>query len=334
MIRILVPPVPGGVADFAAILSSRLSLATGRDVCVTSPQAGQRICEAGESVLLQYSGYGFQKRGVPLWLLKAVAAQRNEMKSFGVFFHELYAFGPPWTSAFWLSPVHRYIAASLAALADYRITNRNASALWIDNRGGGNQTEVLPVFSTVGEADSPMNSNHIERRDIVVFGSSGLRTETYLRFGERLLRMAQSTRCVIHDIGMPISDARVATILRSAMVVQHGLLPAPAVRAVLSQSRYGVVCYPKNYAAKSSVLAAYCAFELCPILLADTHETADGLVLNENYLGDFSDADSTSRRAQEIALCARHWYQLHDISSHIGSILQKISENEQCCDVP
>ena len=74
--KFLVPPGEGGVADYAHQLASVfMPLAT-----VTTLSRGDRLdVTRGGKVLLQYSGYGYAKRGAPLWLLPEL----NKLKKAG-----------------------------------------------------------------------------------------------------------------------------------------------------------------------------------------------------------------------------------------------------------
>lgn len=77
-----------------------------------------------ETVVLHYVGYGYERRGAPAWLPKALADWKA--KSGGklvVMFHELYATGPPWKSEFWFCLSQKRIATQLAKLADRWITS-------------------------------------------------------------------------------------------------------------------------------------------------------------------------------------------------------------------
>src|SRR5262245_419322 len=64
------------------------------------------------AVLLHFSGYGYQKRGIPLWLVQGLRnwSRRASGISLVTIFHELYATGRPWQSSFWLSPMQISIA--------------------------------------------------------------------------------------------------------------------------------------------------------------------------------------------------------------------------------
>src|SRR6202008_598407 len=84
--------------------------------------AGARPCV----VVLQFSGYGFGRRGLCGWLLdeldQARTAFRGTLRLVTVF-HELFAVGPPWRSAFWLAGLQARIAARLARSSDALWTN-------------------------------------------------------------------------------------------------------------------------------------------------------------------------------------------------------------------
>src|SRR6266513_2083086 len=66
----------------------------------------ERSIQKYDHVLLHYVNYGFQKRGVPFRLLTILQALVEQHRGRMVtIFHELYASGPPWTSAFWVRPL-------------------------------------------------------------------------------------------------------------------------------------------------------------------------------------------------------------------------------------
>lgn len=153
MIHLIVPPEKsGGVYDFAC----RLQGAIGQDAVRLPGASFQRKCcrlesNAGDSVVLQLRGYGFAKRRAPMWLLSELEKRRKDIKVFVVYLHELYAYGPPWTYSFWLSPVQRHVARRLAELSDFWMANREGSAQWLREFAGDEPHAVLPVLSNVGE---------------------------------------------------------------------------------------------------------------------------------------------------------------------------------------
>lgn len=313
MIHLLVPPErKGGVYDFAC----KLQAAIGDDSACLVHLSRENVSdwEVGpdDTVVLQLSGYGFAKHGAPIWLLREVEKWRKDIKTFGVFFHELYAFGPPWTSSFWLSPVQRHIARRLAELSDFWMTNREGSAQWLRRFAGDKPHAVLPVFSNVGESTAPAQPRFPR---IAVFGSPVLRQKTYEAAGDTLFAWANQASLEVHDIGEPIGDMQMAEALRANGVVQHGHLNEHQVSQLMADSLYGLLAYPVEYVAKSGVFAAYCAHGVCPLLISNNYVQADGLVAGKHYLRDVPNAEAVFDTTA-IGQRAWEWYQPHRVGWH------------------
>jgi hypothetical protein len=306
----LYPPVSGGVTDYV-------------DVCLAhQPQSTKLLIDVKsiittnteDNYLLHYSGYGYAKRGTPLWLPKKIEKQCSNIKKIGIFFHELYAFGPITGSAFWLSPMQRYIARCLVETSDFWITNREESAQWLRKFSGAKPNAVLPVFSNVGE----MSFYAKERKPkVVIFGSAILRSKTYRTTGDRLFLWAREQNFELHDVGPVITDSLMSATLRNAGVIQHGRLESNEVSELLSDAMFGILAYSLNYAAKSGVLAAYCAHGICPILISKNYKTSDGLVAGTNYIAGMPIKKIEKNIVRNIGMAAWNWYQPHRIVKHV-----------------
>jgi len=313
MMHLLTPPTQGGVFDFTARLQAELGADRAKLIPLARENAAQAL--AAEAVFLQMSGYGYAKRGAPLWLLGELARRRGKIGRLGVYFHELYAFGPPWASSFWLSPAQRHVARRLAETADFWVTNREGSAAWLRRFAGGKPHAVLPVFSNVGEA-AAFGSERTAK--IVVFGGAGLRLATYQAAGDALFAWARRESLAVHDIGPLIEDAGWSARLRAHQVVQHGRLEAGQVSRLLADARFGVVAYPAEYVAKSSVFGAYCAHGACPVLISKKPVQADGLSPGRHYWPGVPAADVG--KAASIGRAAWDWYQPHRLARHAGEL--------------
>lgn len=314
---IVSPAEMGGVRDYADVIA----LATGASLAIFTD--GRIIPVRGNwdgcgTIYLQMSGYGYEKRGVPLALLAWLRRQKRAGKRIGVFFHELYAFGPPWTSSFWLSPAQRYIAAASAQLSDYWLTNRQATADWLLRWTGQRPHAVLPTPSNVGEQENyPLD----KQKRFVVFGTPELRERTYRHAGTALFDWACQNGFEIHDIGSPITNSQIASQISHGRVIEHGRLEVEALGSFLSDTALGAVAYPPAYAAKSSVLAAYCANGVCPVIYWHTHTDHDGLVAGKNYVGHLSVADRAEGGWTSIGRAAFDWYRQHRTLRHIEGFL-------------
>ena len=319
MIHLVMPDVQGGVHDFACILQAEMGPDIVHLVPLSVGNSGEWLTQAGDSVVLQMSGYGFSKRGAPLWLLREMERRRHESSKFGVFFHELYAFGPPWKSAFWVSPAQRYVVRRLAEMSDFWITNREGSAQWLRQPAWNKPHAVLPVFSTVGELQSLPAAR---KSRLVIFGNTGLRTVTYRAAGKELFQWAKRQSVEIHDIGSTVMDEQVVDTLKANGVMQHGRLKASEISDLMRESLFGLVAYPVNYVAKSSVFAAYCAHGLCPVILSKGFAPSDELVAGQHYLPGVPTGIVDTDKAQRIGENAWEWYQPHGVWQHVSALYE------------
>lgn len=180
----IVPQLPGsfdGVGDYALILAKRLQ----QDHQIGSVFAAAKRNSAGaeiefpvasdldsivqsnstfEHVILHYANYGFQRRGVPLRLRKLAREFRRKRHGRWITtFHELYASGPPWKSAFWLRPLQMRIAKSIAQSSDSCIVSSEVMLAQLKNLASNARFFVHPVVSNFGEPS--LGPNLLANRD-------------------------------------------------------------------------------------------------------------------------------------------------------------------------
>jgi hypothetical protein len=223
-------------------------------------------------VLLQYSGYGYAPRGAPLWLLRALqrACGENGVPLITMF-HELYATGPPWSSAFWLSPVQRYVAAQLARLSSAVVTNRAKSATWLRRYVlPETPVRVQPVFSNVGEPEHLLPWDEREPY-AVVFGGRSMKVRLYDALQPDHLRMMRDLGISrIIDIG---SSGVAPKTIHGTPVEERGIQPAESISALLSNARAGLLHYPVDYLTKSGILSGYVAHGAVPLIFSPSRLT-------------------------------------------------------------
>jgi hypothetical protein len=329
VITFVVPEGSGGVRDYADMLATELNK-TGLDARVFAWSKGNinsidEVIEASDCIYLQYSGYGYAKRGAPLWMLSYLKKRRHLIKHFGVYFHELYATGKPSGSAFWLSPVQRHIAARLAKLADFYFTNRADSFTWLKkhNPRGGKQ---LPVFSNVGEQEVHFAES---KSRLVVFGSPALRQQTYEVCPDKFWALCERYKIEIHDVGSEISNRDIQQKLQKLEVIEHGRLDKSAVSDLLASSGYGLLAYHPAALEKSGVFAAFAAHGTVPIIVPLGTPKFCELRPGEHYILATEFEIQISARARLSNTLAR-WYRNHDVASHCKALdrfLYQKSEN-------
>lgn len=318
VVTLVVPPGTGGVRDYADILASGLR-AHGHDATVFTWQK-DKVEEidvhiaSSDCIYLQYSGYGFAKRGAPLWMVSHLRERRSEIRRLGVFFHELFASGPPWGSAFWLSPVQRYVAAELAKLSDFWLTNRELSSQWLASHAADSPNAVLAVFSNVGEHAAYLSAR---KRKVVVFGSAPRRRKTYAEAGTRLFQWIKRHGLELHDIGSPLCDATLDARLEEHGAQRHGRIETTQVNELLSDAMFGLLACPVEFVAKSGVFAAYCAHGVTPVLLSEGRALCDRLKVGEQYLPTDIFESNELFAERNHGYEAWRWYMEHDTRQHL-----------------
>lgn len=273
---------------------------------------------APTSVLLHYVGYGYANRGCPTWLVEGLERWKaNTANSHLVtMFHEVYASGPLWTSAFWLSRQQRNLAARLAQLSDRCFTSKQYYAEILSELSQGKQTQIptLPVFSNIGEPDQvpPLAKRH---KRLVVFGGRSKRLRVYqkslaeLRHACQLLGIKE-----ILDIGP--STGLTLSPVNGVPVVEMGQLDATEISDILSTSLAGFFNYNLEYLAKSTIFAAYCAHGLLPVSPRCHALSVDGIASGKHYWipHDKTTGLKDLLEMQAIADNAYTWYQTHNLS--------------------
>ncbi len=283
--------------------------------------------QSGTILLLHYVGYGYARRGCPLWLVEGLERWRQAggNRYLMTMFHEIYAFGPIWTSQFWTSPLQRNLAVRLARLSDICLTNKQGYAEIISKFSQGKHSHIptLPVFSNVGEPENL--SLLIKRsRSLVVFGGSGPRSRVYQRG-----RLALQRTCYeldireILDIGSDLGFE--IEPVNGISVTSLGVKSATEISSILSTAMVGFFDYPMEFLAKSGIFAAYCAHKLLPVGLWYEGQNVDGLVAGKHYwLGDRHLGKMNLDTAQIVADNAYIWYQTHQLSVHACTFAERL----------
>ncbi|MBD2503647.1 glycosyltransferase family 1 protein [Anabaena azotica] len=280
------------------------------------------------TVLLHYVGYGYARRGCPVWLVEGLEYWRKAVTKgqLVTMFHELYAFGSIWTSQFWTSPVQRNLAARLVRLSDRCLTNKQGYADIINKLGQGKHSTIpaLPVFSNIGEPKHI--TSLLERsRSLVVFGSPGSRSRVYLNSQLALQRTCLELEIdEILDIGPPL-DYKIDAV-NAIPVVCMGVKSAQEISNLLLNSLVGFFNYHTQYLAKSTIFAAYCAHGLLPIGMSYKGQDVDGLEAGKHYwLADKYLQTMNLSTGQIVADNAYAWYQKHQLSVQAHTFMNCLS---------
>jgi hypothetical protein len=350
------PPAINGVGDYALAVGSVLRSEFGLDsvFVVGNPRwegpdeidgfpirrvvarTANRLTEAldagASGVLLHLSCYGYSGRGCPLWLMQGLKQWKTKRPDARLvtMFHELYASGPPWSSAFWVKPAQKMVVASLLRRSDTAITNIELYREVLDRLDASKRGRIgmLAIPSNVGEPMQPPELN-ARARKMIVFGQPPLRKLTYETQMEELARACEELGIEqVDDVGnsFPGIPERVGGL----RVKKHGLLGASELSALLSDSLAGFVTYPRAFLAKSGVFAAYCAHRLVPVLpemTADRRPDADGLAGGVHYLRLQKNlrAEPALPKQQRIADAAWNWYRGHSLQHQARAFAEALT---------
>lgn len=250
-----------------------------------------------ETVVLHYVGYGYERRGAPGWLPKALADWKEASGGkLVVMFHELYATGPPWKSEFWFCLPQKRIASQLAKLADRWITScpRYVRVL-CDILGAEASTgEMIPVGSNIEpiqaqDEDRPWPPETGGKIKIAVFGMPLTRVRA-LRAHTGLLRsllernlieevlligksdksgtVADETKQFINSSGMP------------SLFVEALDLPVEEVSRTLLACHIGLVQNSFEILYKSTAYSAFATHGVLPIIPSDSVSHAGNFLEN------------------------------------------------------
>jgi len=352
----VVPPGPGGVFDYLQCLKAEWEaqgqashvIALSKELArqrSLADRVGDALPKPGRqngrpcSVVLHFSGYGYGERGVCFWLLDELQALQARYRSavrLVVVFHELFASGPPWRSAFWVSALQERIAVRLAAMADAIWTNTEQHASWLKTKTRpGIPLQVRPVFSNVGEpATVPPASERAA--GAVVFGLASTRQRVFDALSGREAQLRRLGVQELIEIGNgPASSGNSTTLPRRHL----GRLEQRELSQLLQASRFGLLDYPSRYLGKSGVFAAYVAHGCVVLDVSSPGPDTDGLVGGINYLclpamAEPVDADFSAVAQNAIATQGRHWYSTHGLGRQATELLDMAIHSWQIKELP
>jgi hypothetical protein len=264
------------------------------------------------AVLVHLSGYGYAPDGAPTLLAEALERVKADGRfPVAVFFHELFAGGMPWTSAFWLAGRQKRAYRRIARLCDLPVTSARVFSSWLERQIGA-PVQCLPVFSQVGEARQCPPFAGRERR-LAVFGLAGTRQRVYRELDRLGATLGMLEVEEILDIGPPCETPGEVD---GIPVKRAGVLAAAEIDRVLSCTAFGYLAYPPNCLAKSGVFAAYTAHGVIPVIARHFREEFDGLKDGVQVLSPPTARAIVLDGLEACSHAAWHWYAGHRLRDH------------------
>jgi hypothetical protein len=325
------PPGQGGVRDYLECLRAQWAEAGTESQLIELSQAsvsteslldrvlsmsdagGQPHSQETFSLLIHFSGYGYEQRGLCFWLLREVEQAKAHLGTrlrVVTMFHELFASGPLWGSAFWLSPLQARIARELARMSDVIWTNTESHGRWLREQvGPSTPITVQPVFSNVGEPERRAPTSGREP-SMVVFGSASTRRRALAALPRYVEALTRRGITEIIEVGSGEASPWAAAGLKPRFM---GRLEKADLRALLERSAYGLIEYPPKYLGKSGVFAAYAVHGCVSINVADAGQDSDGLQSGRHFVSLSHDTvlPAGPQSVEAMATAARSWYEPH-----------------------
>ena len=350
----IVPRLPGtfdGVGDYALNLARALSTDYGitttflvaektsissRDgftiVSGLNTSGSAELARAHAHVILHYANYGYQARGVPFALRSFVKQLRQQLRGRWVtMFHELYASGPMWQSAFWMRPFQVRIARDLVDASSSCVVSNAPIEQAIRAYDSTKKIRTIPVMSNFGEPELTDFAVSSSRR-WAICGGTALIARSLRRLEQFLPRIpsdfAPNHLDVVGGRREPQVVATLDRLKRAFSVHHYPEVNVDLASEVLRQSAFGWLDYFDagkvwpGMILKSGAFAALCAHGVIPIV---SHREEPIAIGGDPLPGPFyltQDATHFPKPDEVPAVRSRcyDWYQTHSSARHTARI--------------
>jgi hypothetical protein len=278
-------------------------------------------------LLVHLSGYGYSADGAPTLLAEALRSVRADGRfRVAVFFHELFATGMPWKSAFWYSRRQKRAVRRIAEACDLLVTSTRSYLDWLNRetvRQSASPIQYMPVFSDVGEAQQ-----HIPLADrdpvMAVFGLGGTRQNAYRELSALGTMLEQLGIQEILDIG---PEYEAPGELHGIPVRRMGVLAATEIARQFSRTTFGFLSYPHTRLAKSGVFAGYCAHGVIPVIARQFPGQVDGLEDGVHVLSPRTQTAAQASGLESCSIAAWRWYSGHRLHDHAAVYARWMGES-------
>jgi hypothetical protein len=283
---------------------------------------------------LHYVNYGYNVRGIPIWLpsLLRRLRQTNEARLVTVF-HELYAAGSWRQSAFWLRPIQKRIARSIAKLSAISIVSNETQRAQLEQLAPEAHILVQPVMSNFGEPS--LTRADLTGRDAhrwLVCGGNELLQRSLASFSHHRAFVPEPYKPKEILVVGGVDCSQIRALLEAFPEVRttyHPQVDAARAAEIISTCSFAWIDYfhrPGIATAtilKSTIFAAICAHGVIPVF----PQNGSPIQLGEDRLpGPYFAAKAESHLPAEaeriqIAQSFHEWYCRNASSEHLAQIV-------------
>jgi hypothetical protein len=288
-----------------------------------------------DHVILHYVNYGYQARGVPFSLRRFARKLRGKIRGrWLTAFHELYASGPPWGSAFWLRPLQVKIARDLIVISDACFVSNQTIEREIHAYDAAKKIYLAPIMSNFGEPEIA-DFSAASPEQWAICGGTGLVARSLISFRQmRAAIPAAFAPAQLRVIGG--SDEAGTRALIDELVHEvaglscsyHPEVSAERASELLGQCSFAWMDYFGSgrmwpgMILKSSAFAACCAHGVIPILSHREESIAVGgdALPGPFYLSPGAAHFPQSEEVPELRRRYHDWYRAHASSPQIARV--------------
>ena len=245
-----------------------------------------RNIKRGDNVIFQMSAYGYQKKGMPIWVINEIKKLKDKTASLGIFFHELFINANIWDPRFLIRIVQKYINIKLLNYCDYWITSNSHYARWLKNNSSVSKNYICPVHSNINHKMLKIKKNkHIA----VIFGTEGSRIVIYKKYFKELKNWVLKNNIILFDMGPELKNFDLHSLCKNQFNIKiMGKLNTKKIRNLFSKASFGIFITPDLLVDKSGVMAAYSFYKICPINLFELQD-GNKKIKNKRFLKFFPD---------------------------------------------
>lgn len=251
----------------------------------------------GDNVIFQMSAYGYQKKGMPLWLISEIKKIKDKASTLGIFFHELFINADMWNLRFIISIIQKYINIRLLSYCDYWITSNSHYARWLKTKSNKPKNYICHVHSNINHKILNVKKS---KNSAVIFGTEGSRSVIYNKYFNEIKRWVLENNIILFDVGPDIKKLNLKSLCKDEFNIQIlGKLSTIKIRNLFSKVSYGIFITPDELVDKSGVMAAYSFYKVCPINLFKL-QSKNKKIQNKRFLKYFPNLVKRNSNVEKI----------------------------------
>ena len=323
-IKIITPSEHGGVLDYSININNAL-IKKGFNSSIKKINKFNKkkiTIKRGENVILQMSGYGFQEKGIPFWLVRQVKEIKKLTSSFGIYFHEIsinYKISKPQSIIIML--LQKYINICLLRYCNYFITSNSVYEKWLKKNSSNIKNYLAPTISNINLS---LKNIRKDKSIVIIFGTSSTRINIYQNHFDTLKKWISENNLILCDVGPKIKDKKINNLIKSDPNIKiYGKLSSKSIQNLFSKAYLGIFSLPDNLINKSGTFATYCKFKICPINLKDFNISYKKSI-KKRFLKFLPKAGSFKKQILDINKFNFKFAQNNNIKSHLKVYLKNI----------